>query len=360
LNHEYRPKSFSIECDFSRSGRGVDEAVKISFRCQRMLLLSKSNIAGLLSLEDYRRIVEDAFRRHAGGASFEPALAHVDADEGEFHIKAGGLRGATPYFAAKVNGGFFQNRARYGLPNIQGLILLSRADNGTPLAILDSGEITSQRTAAATAVAAKYLARQDSRVCLVCGCGNQGRVQLRALVHVLPFERVFAWSRDKERAAAYSSSMSEELGLPVVPCAEIAGALSQSDILITCTPSRIPFIHRKDVPSGLFIAAVGSDSPAKQELDADLVAASKIVADLKLQAVTVGETHHAVIAGLLNPDQVHAELGDVVAGKRPGRINPSEITIFDSTGTALQDVAAAAAVYEKARELGVGEEWEPS
>src|SRR5712692_3514048 len=193
--------------------------------CIAMILLSRSKIAGLLSLDDYRRIVEDAFRRHTGGASFEPALAHVDADEGEFHIKAGGLRGVTPYFAAKVNGGFFQNRVRYGLPNIQGLIVLYRADNGTPLAVMDSGEITTQRTGAATAVAAQYLARRDSRVCLVCGCGNQGRIQVRALARVLPLERVFAWSRDKERAAAYSSSMSEELGLPVVPCAEIAGAL---------------------------------------------------------------------------------------------------------------------------------------
>jgi ornithine cyclodeaminase/alanine dehydrogenase len=325
-----------------------------------MLLLSQSQIATLLSLDDYRNIIEDAFKRHAEGASFESALAHVDADEGEFHIKAGGLRGAPPYFAAKINGGFFQNRARYGLPNIQGLIVLSRADNGTPLAVMDSGEITTQRTGAATAVAAKYLARQDSRVCLVCGCGNQGRIQLRALARVLQFERVFAWSRNKERAAAYSVSMSEELGLPVVPCDEIAGALSRSDVLVTCTPSRVPFIHRKDVPAGLFVAAVGSDSPAKQELDADLIAASKIVADLKTQAVAVGETHHAVEAGFLNPDKIHAELGDVVAGKRPGRIAPHEIIIFDSTGTAIQDVAAAAAVYERARELGVCTEWNPN
>jgi len=324
-----------------------------------MLLLSRSTIAGLLSLDDYRNIVEEVFRRHAEGASFEPALAHVDADEGEFHIKAGGLRGATPYFAAKVNGGFFQNRARYGLPNIQGLILLSRADNGTPLAVMDSGEITTQRTGAATAVAAKYLAKQDSRVCLVCGCGNQGRIQLRALACVLPLERVFAWSRDKERAAAYSSSMTEELGIPVVPSAEIASALRESDVLITCTPSRTPFIHRADVPPGLFIAAVGSDSPAKQELDADLVAASKIVTDLTGQAVHVGETHHAIAAGLLKAGQVHAELGDVVAGKRPGRVDSKEVIIFDSTGTAMQDVASAAVVYEKACELGVGSEWNP-
>jgi ornithine cyclodeaminase/alanine dehydrogenase len=324
-----------------------------------MLLLSRSQIAGLLSLDDYRTLVEDVFRRHAKGASFEPALAHVDADDGEFHIKAGGLRGDTPYFAAKVNGGFFQNRARYGLPNIQGLILLSHAVNGTPLAVMDSGEITIQRTGAATAVAAKYLAKPDSQTCLVCGCGTQRRIQVRAVARVLPLQRVFAWSRDKERATAYSSSMSEELGIPVVPCSEIGGALRESDVLITCTPSRTPFIHRKNVPAGLFIAAVGSDSPAKQELDADLVATSKIVADLKTQVVAVGETHHAVAAGLLRPEQIHAELGEVVAGERTGRIDAKEVIIFDSTGTAMQDVAAAAAVFEKARDQGLGSDWSP-
>lgn len=324
-----------------------------------MLLLTRSEIAALLSLDDYIRTVEDAFRLHAQGQSFEPALAHVDADAGEFHIKAGGLRGATPYFALKVNGGFFQNRTRYGLPNIQGLIVLSRADNGTPLAVMDSAEITIQRTGAATAVAAKYLANPHSRVCLICGCGTQGRIQLRALTRILPLERVFAWSRDNERAAAYGRSMSEELGIPVLPSSDIASAMRQSDIVVTCTPSRAPFIRKEDAHPGLFIAAVGADSPAKQELDADLVAASKIVADLRTQVVTVGETHHALEVGLMTPDQIHAELGDIIAGKRPGRTDPTEIIIFDSTGTAMQDVAAAAAVYERARELGVGTEWKP-
>jgi ornithine cyclodeaminase/alanine dehydrogenase len=313
----------------------------------------------LLILDDYIRIVEDAFRRYAEGASFDPVLAHVDVDQGEFHIKAGGLRGAPPYFALKVNGGFFQNQARYGLPNIQGLIVLSRADNGTPLAVMDSAEITIQRTGAATAVAAKLLARPNSRVCVVCGCGNQGRVQLRALARVLPLEQVFAWSRDKVRAADYCDSMTQELGISVVPCEEIGGVLRESDVLVTCTPSKVPLIRRADVPSGMFIAAVGADSPGKQELDPELVAESKLVADLAAQAISVGETHHAIQAGLMSAGSIHAELGDILAGKRPGRVSGGEVIIFDSTGTALQDVAAAAAVYERACDAGVGLQWKP-
>jgi alanine dehydrogenase len=324
-----------------------------------MLLLNRSEIASLLSFPDYMRSVEEAFRLHAEGRSLEPALAHVDADQGEFHIKAGGLRGPTPYFAVKVNGGFFQNRAKFGLPNIQGLILLSRADNGVPLAAMDSIEITVQRTGAATAIAAKYLARQDSRVCTVCGCGTQGRIQLRALRHVLPLEKVFAWSRTPERAEKFAAEMSRELGIDVTPTANLSRALGESDVCVTCTPGRSPFVQRADIPAGMFIAAVGSDSPAKQELAAELVAASKVVADLRAQAAAVGETHHAVAAGLMRAEQIHAELGEVITGRAAGRVSRDEIIIFDSTGTALQDVAAAAAVYEKAMQSGVGVQWTP-
>ncbi len=324
-----------------------------------MLLLSRSDVSSLLKFADYVKIVEDAFRVHAEGGAFEPALSHVDADEGEFHIKAGGLRGSPPYFALKVNGGFFQNRTRFGLPNIQGLIVLSRADNGVPLAAMDSIEITMQRTGAATAVAAQYLARPDSRVCTVCGCGTQGRVQLRALCHALPVEQAFAWSRQYERAQVFAGEMTEELGIPVTPTTDLAAALRQSDACVTCTPARAPFLWREYVPPGMFIAAVGADSPDKQELDPQLLACVKIVADLRGQAVDVGETHHAVARGLLDPRQIHAELGEIVAGTRPGRTCAKEVIVFDSTGTAIQDVAAAAAIYERACATGVGMEWNP-
>lgn len=325
-----------------------------------MLLLNRTEIASLLALPDYIRVVENAFRCHAEGASLAPALAHVDAVGGEFHIKAGGLRGAPPYFAIKVNGGFFQNRTRFGLPNIQGLILLSQADNGTLLAGMDSMEITIQRTGAATAVAAKYLAHSDSKICTICGCGNQGRIQLTALSSVLPIERVFAWSPFPDEAESYAADMSRMLQIEVKPAVDLAGALGQSDVCVTCTPSRKPFLRRAWIPPGMFIAAVGADSPDKQELDADVVATSKMVADLKEQAIAVGETHHAIEAGLMRPEQVYAELGEIITGKMPGRASADEVIVFDSTGTALQDVAAAVAVYQQALQRHVGIEWHPA
>ncbi len=325
-----------------------------------MLLLSRSEIASLMSFDDYIEVVEDAFHRHADGNSLEPALAHVDADRGEFHIKAGGLRGDPPYFAVKVNGGFFQNRASFGLPNIQGLILLNRADNGVPLAAMDSIEITIQRTGAATAIAARYLARPDSRVCTLCGCGTQGRIQLRAIRHVLPIQKVFVWSNHPGELEAFARRMTSELGIEVVPAFNLGEALRQSDVCVTCTPSKVPFVRREDVPAGIFIAAVGSDSPDKQELDARLVSSAKVVADLRTQVIAVGETHHAIAAGLMRPEQIHAEIGGIIAGHAPGRTSPDEVIIYDSTGTALQDVAAAAAVYERATAAGKGIEWDPS
>lgn len=325
-----------------------------------MLLLTRAQIASLLTLPEYIEVVAEAFRRHARGDSLNPAIAHVNAPGGEFHIKAGGIHGNPPYFAAKVNGGFFQNRARFGLPNIQGLIVLSRADNGVPLAVMDSAWITIQRTGAATAVAARYLARPESRVATICGCGTQGRIQLQALKQVLPLEKAFAWSRNPERAILFAAEMSESLGIEVAPAADLGSALLSSDVCVTCTPAKSPFIRQRDIPQGMFIAAVGADSPEKQELEARLVAAHTVVADIRDQAVAVGDAHHAIACGLMRPDQIYAELGDIVAGKFPGRRRADEVIVFDSTGTALQDAASAAAVYERACAAGVGLEWSPA
>lgn len=321
-----------------------------------MLILTRRKIAGLLRFEDYIRVVEQAFRAHAEGLAMEPALMHVDALEGEFHVKAGGLLSPEPHFALKMNGGFFGNRERFGLPNIQGMVVLANAANGQPLAVMDSMEITIQRTGAATAIAARHLARPESAVCTICGCGNQGRIQLRAMTHTLPIRKACAYSRSLEKAALFAAVMSEELAIDVLPVTDLAGALSVSDVCVTCTPARQFFVRREDVRPGTFVAAVGSDSPEKQELDPALVAASSVFGDLREQCATVGEFHHALRTGLARKTDFRGELGALVTGLVAGRTSPDEITIFDSTGTALQDVAAAVAVYEKARTLKVGTE----
>jgi alanine dehydrogenase len=317
-----------------------------------VLLLDRQTIAQLLTLGDCISAVEAAFAAHARGAALKPGLLHVDADRGEFHIKVGGLRGARTYFVAKINGGFFSNRAEKGLPNIIGLILLCDGVTGTPLAVLESGLVTRQRTGAATAVAAKYLARPESGTVTICGAGIQGEIQLRALKEVLPLERAFIWSRSG--AETLAANMRGALGFAVRAVSDLGEATRASDVVVTCTPAKGWFLRRDHVSAGTFVAAVGADSPDKQELEPGLLAENSVVPDLLDQAAHVGDLHHAIAAGLMQIDQIRGELGDIVSGLAPGRTRDDEIIIFDSTGTALQDAAAAAVVYEKALAGGHG------
>ena len=322
------------------------------------LVLSRAEIAALFTLDEYVDAVEGAFRAHATGRSLPPELLHVDAPLGEFHVKAGGLLGDAgdggAWFGLKANGGFFRNPSTNGLPGIQGIIYLADAETGSPRAIMDSIHVTIQRTGAATAVAARYLARADASTVTVCGAGRQARVQLRALAAVRPLRAAYVWARSPERAATFADEMRRELGIDVTPVARPEHGTLLSDMVVTCTPARAAFLRAADVRPGTFVAAVGADSPAKQELEPALLARATIVTDLTQQAMHVGELHHAIAAGVRSAGDVHAELGELAAGTTPGRRSDDEIIVFDSTGTALQDVACAAAIYRKAVAAGVG------
>ncbi|MEP6732309.1 MAG: ornithine cyclodeaminase family protein [bacterium] len=318
------------------------------------LLLDKATVASLLTLDECIAAVSDAFAAAARGDALATELLHVDGVGGEFHVKAGGLKSPDAFFACKINGGFFQNRARFDLPNIQGLILLCDATNGVPLAVMESSTVTILRTGAATAVAAQHLARHDSTVATICGVGTQGAVQLRSLCKVLPLAKAIAWSRSAARAIEFATRMSEELGLPVEAVSDLRDATRQSDVIVTCTPSKHWFLGREHVRPGTFIAAVGADSPDKQEIEPELLAESLVVCDVTAQSAEVGDLHHAIVNGLMSVGDVRGELGAVIIGKSPGRTHDDETIIFDSTGTALQDAAAAAHVYRRAVNAGVG------
>jgi len=323
-------------------------------RASRTLLLTRKDVSELLTLNDFVLAVEQAFRLHGEGRAPAPGVLGVHAQGGGFHIKAGTLLLGRNYFAAKTNANFPGNPAS-GLPTIQGVILLFDADNGQVLAVMDSMEITTLRTGAATAVAAKYLARKDARVATICGCGNQGPVQLHAVGHACPLEKAFVWDIQQDVAERFALAMKAELGIAVIPVDDLPAALRQSDICVTCTPAKKFFIHEEDVPSGMFIAAVGADNEDKQELDPALLGPkNKVVADVVAQCAAIGDLHHALTAGTATVSGVYAELGEIVCGKKPGRTSAEEITIFDSTGMALQDVASAAMVYERAIAVGRG------
>jgi alanine dehydrogenase len=323
-------------------------------KAAEILLLTSPDIQTLLNLDECIGVVEHAFHTHGEGRAVPPAVLSMHTEGGGFHVKAGLLELDRPYFAAKVNGNFPENSSRFGLPTIQGVIILCDARNGTPLAVMDSRDITSLRTAAATAVAAKFLARQDSRTVTICGCGNQGRIQLKALSRVRRVETAFAYDTNGEGALRFSRDLTSDLRMTITPVSDLTAAVRQSDICVTCTTSRQPLLGSDDVSPGTFIAAVGADNPQKQELHPSLMAASKIVCDILEQCAVMGDLHHALEAGVVTRANVYAELGEVVAGKKPGRESQEEITIFDSTGMALQDVAAAAFLYEKAQRDGSG------
>ena len=316
------------------------------------LLLTRSDVAALLTIDDYIASIERVFKLYGEGKTDAPGILGVHAPNGGFHIKAGVLDLDQSFFAAKINANFPQNATRFDLPLIQGVIVLCNAENGLPLAVMDSIEITIQRTGAATAVAAKYLARKESKSLTVCGCGNQGRISVQALSKVFSFDTVFAFDIDSDKAAKFAEEMSQDF--QVIATDDVNGAVSKSDLIVTCTPSNKYFLGRESVRPGTFIAAVGADNETKQELDPSLLAENKTIVDVLDQSASIGELHHALEAGLMARSDVYAELGEVVAGIKRGRTSADEIIVFDSTGMALQDVIAAALVYERAKQRSVG------
>jgi len=318
-----------------------------------LLLLGRTDVHALLDVPSCLAAVEDAFHAHArGGAA--PAICGVHGEEGSFHIKAAMLgRGDRQWFAAKVNGNFPGNPAARGLPTVQGVVVLADGGTGEPLALLDSPSLTALRTAAATAVAARRLARPGARVATLCGCGVQGRAHLPFLAAVLPLREV--WLVDPDEASVRrAADEATALGLTPRRAPDLATAARASDVVVTCTPSRRPLLDDGDVAPGAFVAGVGADNPQKHELAPALLARARVVVDVLAQCAVMGDLHHAIAGGALRAEDVHAELGQVLAGAAAGRTREDERFVFDSTGMALQDVAAAALVYERARAAGRG------
>jgi ornithine cyclodeaminase/alanine dehydrogenase-like protein (mu-crystallin family) len=203
-------------------------------------------------------------------------------------------------------------------------------------------------------VAAKYLASADASVATICGCGNQGRISVRSLSKVRKLKKIFAFDIDDDQTEKFKREFEQEVEVIPVQKPGLSSALQQSQIVVTCTPSKEPFIKATDIMRGTFIAAVGADNEDKQELFPELLTGNKLVTDLTEQCISIGELHHAIDDELMIRFEVHAELGQIIAGQKPGRVCDDEIIIFDSTGTALQDVAAAAIVFEKALMNGRG------
>lgn len=318
-----------------------------------LLILSRTDIVGLMKYSDYVEALDAAYRAAEAGQAVAPPASALHVPGGGFHAKGAALLGCEARVAMKINGNFPGNPAANGLPTVQGVIYLADGVDGRPLAVMDSIEVTINRTGAATTLAARHLARANSTVATICGAGVQGRIQLAAIAAAATLERVHVWDADAAQAIAFAQEMSARLDLNVEATADL-GPARESDIIVTCSSARRAFLTPGLVRPGTFIAAVGADNDDKSEIDPGLYAKCLVVVDSLAQCAEIGDLHHALAAGAVTREHVHATLGELIAGTRPGRTDDQAITLFDSTGMGLQDVAAAAAIYRRALAAGAG------
>lgn len=323
----------------------------------KVTLLSETDLRTCVMLDASAiDCIEQAFRSLATEDIVMPPILRLDihAHNGEVDVKTAYLPGLD-HFAIKISPGFFDN-PQLGLPSLNGLVTLHSVRTGILEALLlDNGYLTSIRTAAAGAVAARWLARPDARHAAILGAGAQARLQLQALTLVRPIDSVTVWAPNLADTQRFAVEMGQQLKLTITPCIDIDTVMAGADIAVTTTPSRHPLIELRHLRPGLHITAMGSDAEHKNEIaPAVVAAAAPYVCDRLSQVRVLGELHHAIDAGLIGADVEMAELGQVIAGQRLGRIDPSDVTLCDLTGTGAQDTAIAAFAYTKAVGAGFG------
>lgn len=300
--------------------------------------------------------VENAFIALASGEVVMPPILSMAIAEhhGEVDVKTAYMP-ALESFAIKISPGFFNN-PKIGLPSTSGLMILFSAHTGMLEALLlDNGYLTDVRTAAAGAVAARHLAREDaSRVCII-GSGMQARLQLKALTLVRPIRSVQFWARDADKAEQLASEMATELKIEATATTDAQAAVSRADIVVTTTPSTKPVVRADWLRPGQHLTAMGSDQDSKNEIEPEcIVRADLYVPDRQSQTSRLGELRTAIAAGLVAPDHTFAELGAIANGSASGRKRPEDITIADLTGTGVQDTAIATLARQRAEALELG------
>jgi ectoine utilization protein EutC len=325
----------------------------------QILVLTEDEIRQCTRLDhDALAAVEAAFTSLAAGSAFVPPIMGIFVPErqGEVDVKSAYVKG-LPAFAIKVASGFFTNPER-GLPTSSGLMLVMSTETGYPLAVLlDNGYLTDVRTGLAGAIGSKYLAPTAIETVGVIGAGTQGRYQVRALQLVRSFQRVLVYDRMPAAVERYVAEMPAVLGVPVEAAADARTLVDRSQVVITATPSHEPYLRPEWLHPGLHIGSMGADLPEKQELFAATVGRVDLIAcDLKAQCFARGELHHAITEGVISEHQDVTELGELTAGKAPGRTSDSQITLSVLTGVGVQDTAIALFTWQRAREKGFGRE----
>jgi alanine dehydrogenase len=320
----------------------------------KVLILSQEEVKKCLPMKDAIEAVKEAYKAFASGRAQLTPVVHMNLQKynGEIDIKSGYVEDFQ-LIGTKIGSGFFDN-PKIGLPSTLAVIVLMDIKTSVPLAILDGTYITHVRTGAAGAVAASVLARKDSDTVGLIGAGSQGRMQVLGLHQIFRLKKVAVFDQVESSRINYASEMSELLGIEVQAVDNARDAVIDADIIVTVTPSRLAIVKNEWITDGVHINAIGADAPGKQELDPRIMPRAKIVVDSLAQCRVIGEIQHALSQGLIKEDDVHAEIGQVLNGEKSGRENDEEITLFDSTGLAVQDIAAANVVYRLAREKNIG------
>ena len=325
----------------------------------KTLLLTEKDVKKLLTMDEVMQAVESAFKAKGLGHAQMPAKVYL------FYNKyKGDLRAMPSYLeeldisAVKVVNSHPENRAKYNLPTVMAIVVLVDPKNGAPLAIMGGTWLTDMRTGAAGGVAAKYLAKKDPRILGLVGAGAQARTQLMALLLLYKkLEEVRVWSLPDGTKEAFVAEMEPKYGdvTKIIAVESVKDAVEGADIVVTITPSRKPLVSNDWVTSGMHFNCIGADAPSKQELDPDILTRAKIFVDDWEQASHSGEINVPLTKGIITRQNVDGEIGEVVAGLKPGRTSPDEITVFTSTGLAVQDAVTADLAYKKALAKGIGQ-----
>jgi len=319
------------------------------------LAVSASDVKKLVNMRDVIAAVEEAFRAYGRGTSkLGPiTLLLLEKYEGEHEIKTGYVDDYC--ISTKILTWYKNNPQRHGIPALTGVIVLNDINDGRTLAIVDGASVTAIRTGAAGAIAAKHLARNDSENIAVIGAGTQGRNQVIALREIIKVKRVKVYDAVAQASVNYVRDMTDQYGLDVEQVDSPSEAVRDADVIITATQSTRAIVMNDWVKEGVHINAIGADAPGKQELDPSILRrADKVVVDSITQCVERGEIQTAIKLGILKREDIYAELSDIVLGRKPGRTDPREITVFDATGMAVQDITTAYTIHKLAKKKGLG------
>jgi alanine dehydrogenase len=317
------------------------------------LILTRNEVRDLLDLGEVITAVENAFRRHGNGSTRMPPKVYLPLPEHDGDFRAmpvyfPATDGAPASAGVKWVNAHPENPARHGLPSVLGVFILSDPETARPLAIMDATEITAARTGAAAAVATKFLGPDNGRTLALIGCGAQAPSVLAAHLIVMQPSEIRLSDRDPAAAERLAAAH------PALPCETVELAIAlRADVVCTMTPSRKGFVQLSALDGPTHINAMGADAPGKQELDVDVLRNARVFLDDTAQGSESGEVNLALSSGAISAADLAGTLGEVVAGTIAGRAE-AQITVFDSTGLAVQDLAVAGCIYEKARAAGIG------